>query len=221
MKREDPAVTAMREHMLAHLDSISDADERQALTKELQAYLWRYPFSVEELEGDFVGRAHLDTGEIEIDPSELQRASAPALATYLHEVAHLVCHDGHTVEFATLCAGMQKHFHCHNPASVTYDTHEAPSLDRQSYAMKTLRFNEVKPIADPNAYITHTRAVAARQNWLERQLMPNLVALAVASTALAVLLGWPWIRLFFQNDIATYLAGVGVVAMALAYALFS
>ena len=57
MKREDPAVTAMREHMLAHLDSISDADERQALTKELQAYLWRYPFSVEELEGaDYVGK---------------------------------------------------------------------------------------------------------------------------------------------------------------------
>ena len=87
--------------------------------------------------------------------------------------------------------------------------------------MKALRFNEVEPIADPNAYITHTRAVAARQNWLERQLLPNLVALAVASTALAVLLGWPWIRLFFQNDIATHLAGVGVVAMALAYALFS
>ena len=221
MTRADQNIKAMREHMLAHLDSIGDADERRALTDALQAYFYRYPLLVEEIPGGFAGIAHLDTGKIEIDPSELQRASARALATYLHEIAHLVCHDGHSVEFATLCAGMQKHFHCHNPESVAYDTHEAPSLDRQSYAMKKLRFNEVKPIADPNAYITHTRAATARQNWLERQLMPNLVALAVASTALAVLLGWPWIRLFFQNDMTTYLTGVTVVAMALIYALVS
>ena len=49
MKRDDPAVTAMREHMLAHLDSVSDCDERRALTQELQAYFWRYPFSVEDI----------------------------------------------------------------------------------------------------------------------------------------------------------------------------
>ena len=217
MKRDDPAVTAMREHMLAHLDSVSDCDERRALTQELQAYFWRYPFSVEDIPGGFAGFAVFETGEITIAPGQLQVGSAEALNTYLHEIAHVICSGGHSVEFATLCAGMQKHFNCHDPASVTYDTHEAPAGAKQSYEYHQLRQNSVKPIADPHTYLTKTRY----QNWFERQLLPNLLALIVASAAFAVLLGWPWIKLFFQNDLATYTTGVAVVAVALVYALVS
>ena len=91
MKRDDPAVTAMREHMLAHLDSVSDCDERRALTQELQAYFWRYPFSVEDIPGGFAGFAVFETGEITIAPGQLQVGSAEALNTYLHEIAHVIC----------------------------------------------------------------------------------------------------------------------------------
>ena len=221
MKREDPAVTPMREHLLAHLDTVADSDERRALTQELQSYFYRYTFSVKEIPGAFAGWAVFETGEITIAPWQLQAASAEALNTYLHEIAHVICKDGHTIEFATLCAGMQKHFHCHAAASVDYDTYEALALDRQIYAMEKLRCDAVKPIADPNTYIANTRAVAARQNWFQRRLMLNLLALAVSCAALAMLVFWPWIRQFFQNDIATYLAGVGVVATAFVYALVS
>ncbi len=188
-----------------------------ALTQELQAYFWRYPFSVEDIPGGFAGFAVFETGEITIAPGQLQVGSAEALNTYLHEIAHVICSGGHSVEFATLCAGMQKHFNCHDPASVTYDTHEAPAGAKQSYEYHQLRQNSVKPIADPHTYLTKTRY----QNWFERQLLPNLLALIVASAAFAVLLGWPWIKLFFQNDLATYTTGVAVVAVALVYALVS
>lgn len=49
MKREDPAVTALRASMLAHLDTVADSDERRALTQELQSYFYRYTFSVKEI----------------------------------------------------------------------------------------------------------------------------------------------------------------------------
>ena len=79
MKREDPAVTAMREHMLAHLDTVADSDERRALTQELQSYFYRYTFSVKEIPGAFAGWAVFETGEITIAPWQLQAASAEAL----------------------------------------------------------------------------------------------------------------------------------------------
>ena len=211
----------MQEHMLAHLDRIADGDERRALMQELHAYFYRYPFSVEEIEGGFSGWAVFETGEITIAPRQLQSSCSDALNTYLHEIAHIICCDGHSVEFATLAAGMQKRFRCHDPASIKYDTHEAVARDRQSYEYQQLRLNAVRPITEPETYISTTRAVTAHRNWFERQLLPNLVALAVVSALFAGYVFWPWVKLFLQNDAAMFATGVALVGTALVYGLFS
>lgn len=144
-----------------------------------------------------------ETGEITIAPWQLQAASAEALNTYLHEIAHVICKDGHTIR--DRCAPACKSIFIATqarPPSITTLT-KPWRLDRQIYAMESSARDAVKPIADPNTY-TLIRAVAARQTGSNADFMLNLLALAVSCAALAMLVFWPWIRQFFQNDIATY-----------------
>ena len=224
IRRKTQEVVELEHHMLDHC-----VDDQ--LRDELRGYFRRYPFSVVDeivIEGEgFVGLADLGTGTIELSRSLRDVPCAQALHTYLHEVAHIIADDVHTLDFAALAAGLQQRFRCRDTARwrLAYDTHETTVDDWRTAEFAHLRRGgSVRAIADPHAWIERRRdsqEALTAERWREQNLWPSLVALAVAVVAVAGLAAWPWISELLANDFLMFGIGFAVAVGVFASALLS
>ncbi len=215
--------TKLEFHMLDHCAN----DE---LRDELRDYFRRYPFTVVaglvDSDGNACnGLAYLETGAIELNRSLLNETSEQALHVYLHELAHVVANDAHTLDFAALAAGLQQHFHCRDVSRwrLNYDLHESDDNDwRTSEYAHLRRGGSVRAIAEPEVWIERRRAsqeALAVERWREQNLWPNVAALVVAVVALAGIVAWPWVSELLSDRILMFSVGfvfaLGVIASAL------
>ncbi len=217
-------ITRLEFHMLDHC-----VDDQ--LREELRGYFQRYPFTVVDeitIDGDdrtFSGLAQLETGAIELNRSLLDAPSARALNIYLHEVAHIISDNGHTLNFAALAAGSQQHFRCRDTSKrrLAYDTQESTVDEwRTSEYTHLQRGGSVRPIADPVSWIERRRVSQEARDaarWREQNLWPNLLALTVAVVAVAGIVAWPWVSELFSNEMLTFAVGFVVAAGAILAAL--
>jgi hypothetical protein len=149
------------------------------------------------------------------------------LHTYLHEVAHIIAHDVHTLDFAALAAGLQQRFRCRDTARwrLAYDTHETTAEDWKTSEFAHLRrAGSVLPIADPESWIERRRASqetreAAR--WHEQNIWPNVAALFVAVLTVAGIVAWPWVSSLLADDFLMFTIGFVVAAGAILWSLLS
>ena len=208
-----------------------DHCQTDALRAELRGYFRRHPFAVVVdlvVDGDACGGvAWFETGEIELDRSLLDAPCAQALHVYLHEVAHIISNDVHTLDFATLAAGLQEHFRCRDTSRrrLAYDTHETTLGEwRTSEYTHLQRGGSVLPIADAANWIARRRAsqeAREAEKWREQNLWPNLVALVVAVLAVAGIVAWPWISELLSDRILMFTVGSVIAAGAILWSLLS
>lgn len=212
--------------MLAHVDGDAELDA------ELRGYFRRYRFSVvANLVADdgmvCAGLADLDTGVIELSRTLLSASSSRALHVYLHELAHIIANDGHSLNFAVLAARLQERFHCRDVSRwrLQYDTHETTADEwRWSEYLHLRSGGSVPALTDPEDWIKHRRQCReVREAELERQraVWPALLALVVAVVVVSGIALWPWVSGLISNDIATFFAGLLLVAWAIWSALLS
>lgn len=219
-------VIKLEEHMLANTDG--DAER----CDELRGYFRRYPFSVVDniVNGGvaYDGYAWFSSGAIELSRSLLAAPPARALHVYLHELAHIVANDGHSLDFALLAARLQQRFRCRDTSrqSLRYDLHEATVDEWRTSEYAHLRAGgSVQALADPEVWIEHRRASReAREAELDRQrfLWPSLAALVVAGVVIGGCVFWPSISALFSSDqgkIATFVAGLLLVGWAVGAAV--
>ena len=224
IKRKTEDVINLEHHMLDHC-----VDDQ--LRDELRGYFRRHPVTVV---ADLVvddepcnGVAWFETGEIELDRSLLEAPSARALHVYLHEVAHIVSDSGHSLDFATLAAGMQQHFRCRDTSKrrLAYDTHETTVEECRTSEYAHLRSGgSVRAIADAESWVDRRRASQEARDaacWREQNLWPSLFALVVAVVAVAGIVAWPWISGLLADDVLMFGVGFVVAAGAIPWSLLS
>lgn len=224
INRKTDDVLALEHHMLDHCQT-------DALRDELREYFRRYPFAVVAglaVDGDSCdGVANCETGEIELARSLLDATSERALHVYLHELAHIVANDGHTLVFAELATGLHQRFRCRDLSrrSITYDVHETTVDERQTSEFAHLRRGgSVRAIADPHAWIADRRAsqeALAAERWRQQNLWPTVAALVVAVLAVAGIVAWPWVSEVLSNDLLMFTVGLVVAAGVILWSLLS
>ena len=221
--RKTDDVIALEHHMLTHCAN-------NELRDELYSYFRRYPFAlVDEIDesGRFSGCAHLDSGRIELVRRLADSSPERALHVYLHELAHIISNAGHTLDFASLAAGLQQRFRCRDMSrrSLVYDLHETGVNEwRSSEYAHLRRGGSVRAIGDPETWIDHRRAsqeALAADRWRERYIWPNVAALIVSLVAVVGIVAWPWISALFSNEILTFTVGFVVAAGVILSALLS
>ena len=224
IKQKNKDVIELENHMLGHCKT----DE---LRDELRVYFKRYPFSVvDEIiinDEPFAGVAHFETGGIELNKSLLDAPSGQALHVYLHECAHIIAVDGHTLGFAVLTAGLQQHFCCRDTSRrrLSYDTQDATVDERQTAEFAHLRrAGSVRQIAEPERWIERRRAsqeALAAARWREQNLWPAVAGLIVSVVAVAGIVAWPWISEVLSNEFLAFSVGFVIAAGAILLALLS
>ena len=211
----------MHEHMFAHISDAVPHGESLRLRRELLDLFLRHPFTIEDLSKQgWDGVAWLETGAITLNRALLNKSSSRALNVYLHEVAHVRSSEVHTVDFAVMCAGLQRRFHCHDVRSAVYDTHEAVAHDRRSFVYRELHAGRVfsSAVANPDGWLAVRRAAREHEEDM-RLLLPSLVALGVAVAALAVWSAWPWLRPLAESPAMVFCVGLLAVVVPVVNAL--
>ena len=197
-----------------------DYCENSALRAELAEHFRNHPFTVvQDLfdEGQYWdGEADPVTGEIRLSSRVADRPAGYVLHTYLHELAHIIAPEGHTLDFALLAAGLQRHFNCSDdsPWRVRYDTHETPRHERGSPDFQAVFAGRVPEITDVDAWRERQRERNHR-SFLEKNLYPALVGIVVFSFVIACYLAWPLLIPLFSNQFLTFGVGFLVAVSAI------
>lgn len=201
-----------------------DYCENSALRAELAEHFRRHPFTVvPEIFDDgqhWGGEADLETGEIRLSGCITNQPDGCLLHTYLHELAHIVANDGHSLDFAMLAAGLQRHFNCSDSSTtrVRYDTHETPVHERESPCFGVLFAGAVPEIADVDVWRERQRERNHR-SFLQKNIYPGVVGAVVFAFVIAGYLAWPLLLSLISNQFLTFGVGFLVAVSAIAAGL--